>query len=125
MKGDTILLARNAGFPAGRHSVIAGFVEAGETLEETVVREIHEEVSIEVRDVAYVASQPWPFPHSLMIGFRATWASGEIRPDGQEIVEAGWYGPESHPDIPPHGSISRRLIDAAFADILGRTGRNI
>lgn len=125
MKGDTILLARNAGFPTGRHSVIAGFVEAGETLEETVVREIREEVSIEVRDVAYVASQPWPFPHSLMIGFRATWASGDIRPDGQEIVEAGWYGPDSHPDIPPHGSISRRLIDAAFADIRGRAGGNI
>lgn len=117
VRDGKLLLARNAGFPTGRHSVIAGFVEAGESLEAAVAREIREEVAIEVGDLRYFGSQPWPFPHSLMIGFRATWKSGDIRPDGREIVEAGWYGPESHPDIPPYGSISRRLIDAAFAEI--------
>ena len=110
-KGRELLLARNARFPGKRHSVLAGFVDAGETLEEAVHREIREEVDIEVRDVRYFGSQPWPFPHSLMVGFTAHYAAGEIRVDGEEIVDAGWYTADHLPDLPPGISIARRLID--------------
>ena len=113
-RGDRFLLARNASFPGKRYSILAGFVEAGETLETAVVREIREEVGIEVRDVTYFGSQPWPFPHSLMVGFTAQHASGEIAIDGEEIVDAGWYGadPEQLPELPNRISISRRIIDS-------------
>ncbi len=113
-RGDRFLLARNASFPGKRYSILAGFVEAGETLEAAVVREIREEVGIEVRDVTYFGSQPWPFPHSLMVGFTAEHASGEIAIDGEEIVDAGWYGadPEQLPELPNRISISRRIIDS-------------
>lgn len=113
-RGDRFLLARNASFPGKRYSIIAGFVEAGETLETAVTREIREEVGIEVRNVAYFGSQPWPFPHSLMVGFTAEHASGEIAIDGEEIVDAGWYraDPEQLPELPNRISISRRLIDS-------------
>jgi NAD+ diphosphatase len=80
-------------------------------MEEAVHREVHEEVGIELGEVRYVASQPWPFPHSLMIGFQATWASGDIAIDGVEIVDAGWYRPDDLPMIPPAMSIARTLID--------------
>jgi NAD+ diphosphatase len=105
------LLARNGSFPIPMYSCIAGFVEPGETMEEAVHREVHEEVGIELGEVRYVASQPWPFPHSLMIGFQATWASGDIAIDGVEIVDAGWYRPDDLPMIPPAMSIARTLID--------------
>ena len=113
-RGDRFLLARNASFPGKRYSILAGFVEAGETLETAVVREIREEVGIEVRDVTYFGSQPWPFPHSLMVGFTAQHASGEIAIDGEEIIDAGWYGtdPEQLPELPNRISISRRIIDS-------------
>lgn len=106
------LLARNANFPSSMYSCLAGFVEPGETLEQTVSREIREEVGIEVADVRYFASQPWPFPHSLMIGFTASWASREVLVDGTEIVDARWFSPDDLPDIPPVMSIARRLIDS-------------
>ena len=109
--GDKVLLARSPRFPPGLYSIIAGFVEAGETLEETVVREIREEVSIEVRDVAYVASQPWPFPHSLMLGFHGEDAGGEVRVDGVEVEAAGWFHRDRLPALPSPGSIARRLIE--------------
>ena len=116
-KGDEFLLARNARFPEGRYSIIAGFVEPGETLEETVAREIREEVGMEVTDIRYRSSQPWPFPHSLMVGFTAAWASGEITVDQNEIVDAGWYSATHLPPSLPDGiSISRRLIDASLAE---------
>jgi NAD+ diphosphatase len=86
-------------------------VEPGETLEEAVHREIREEVGVEVTDVEYVASQPWPFPHSLMLGFRATWKSGDIVIDENEIVDAAWFTRDEPPMIPPAISIARRLID--------------
>ena len=85
------LLARNASFSEPFYSCLAGFVEPGETLEEAVHREVREEVGIEVCDLRYFASQPWPFPHSLMVGFTARLASGELRPDGREITEAAWF----------------------------------
>jgi len=105
------LLARGRNFPIPMYSCIAGFVEPGETLEEAVHREVREEVGVELAEVRYVASQPWPFPHSLMIGFEATWAAGDIVIDETEILDANWYTPDDLPMIPPAMSIARTLID--------------
>jgi NAD+ diphosphatase len=107
-----VLLARNARFPDGMYSCVAGFVEPGETLEEAVHREVREEVGIEVRDLIYFGSQPWPFPHSLMIGFFAQFASGELVPDGTEIADAGWFSSSNLPALPGEVSIARALIEA-------------
>ena len=108
---DKILLARNDRFPSGYFSVIAGFVEPGESLEECVQREVFEETGIYVDNIRYFGSQPWPFPHSLMIGFTATYAGGDISTDGTEIVEAHWFTAQELPLIPGKISISRQLID--------------
>jgi NAD+ diphosphatase len=111
-RGDELLLARNRAFAEGFFSVLAGFVEPGEALEEAVAREVREEVNLELRDIRYFGSQPWPFPHSLMIGFTAHYASGEIRLQADEIVEAGWYSRHGQlPNLPGKLSIARRLID--------------
>jgi NAD+ diphosphatase len=110
-KGDTLLLARSPRFAGEFFSVLAGFVEPGESLEQAVHREVMEEVGITVKDISYFGSQPWPFPDSLMIGFTAQYESGEIQIDGQEIVEAGWYRTDSLPRIPGKLSIARKLID--------------
>ncbi len=110
-RGDQILLARNHRFPPGLFSVLAGFVEPGETLEQCVEREVYEEVGIEVEDIHYFASQPWPFPNSLMLGFTARYKSGEIRIEESELAEAGWYNPDQLPGLPLPISIARRLID--------------
>jgi len=109
--GRKLLLARKAAFPQGRYSALAGFVEPGEMLEDTVVRETREEVGVEIRNIRYFGSQPWPFPHSLMIAFTAEYAGGEITPDGVEIEEAHWFAADKLPHLPPSISISRRLID--------------
>ena len=106
-----ILLAHNKRFRAGVYSHISGFNEAGETLESTVVREINEEVNIKVKDITYVRSQPWPFPSSLMIGFKARFLSGTIRPDGDEIEDAQWFCRDNLPELPAEGSLSRLLIN--------------
>lgn len=90
-RDDEILLARSPHFPPGILSVLAGFVEPGESAEEAVAREVKEETNIDVEDVRYFASQPWPFPNSLMLGFTARYRGGEIAVDGVEIEEAGWY----------------------------------
>ncbi len=123
-RGNEVLLARNARSTYGFYSVLAGFAEIGESLEETIVREVREEVGVEVKNIRYFGSQPWPFPHSLMIGFFADWASGEIRADGTEIVEADWFRPDALPPIPPRLSIARALIDTWLADVksAGRGG---
>ena len=110
-RGDQCLLARSPRFQDGFYSVLAGFVEPGETLEDTVKREIWEETGIEVQDIRYFGSQPWPFPDSLMIGFTARYAGGEIRVDGTEIMEADWFSYDRLPKIPGRISIARRLID--------------
>ncbi len=109
-KEGRILLARGHHHPSGRYSVLAGFVEPGETLEEAVHREVREEVGISITDLTYFGSQPWPFPHSLMVGFTAKWKDGEIAVDGREIADAGWFSPADMPPIPPPRSISGGLI---------------
>jgi NAD+ diphosphatase len=109
-RGEEILLARSPRFPGGMHSVIAGFVESGETLEHAVHREVKEEVGIAVKNLRYFASEPWPFPDSLMIGFVAEYAAGEIDIDNNEIVSAGWFGRDALPPLPAPMSISRALI---------------
>ncbi len=121
-RGDEILLARNARFPAAFFSVLAGFVEPGESLEGTVRRELQEEVAIAVQDIRYFASQPWPFPNSLMIGFTAEWAGGEITVDQSELAEAGWFTADTLPSIPGKPSIARLLIDDYVSGHGGRSG---
>ena len=122
--GDRCLLARRRDWAPGRRSTVAGFVEPGETLEHTVAREVFEEVGVRVGEVRYRGSQPWPFPQSLMLGFRATATSTDITVDGDEIAEADWYTPgRIEADtaagtliLPPFDSISRRLVDDWLAE---------
>ena len=113
-RGPAILLARNiAVAPGGRMSALAGFLEPGESVEDAVHREVHEEVGLAVKDLRYFASQSWPFPGSLMIAFTAEYAGGELCLDPAEIAEARWFGPgDPLPELSPHQSISRALIDA-------------
>lgn len=111
VKEDQLLLAHNKHNKTNMYSIIAGFIEPGETLEECVKREVMEEVGIKVKDIKYFGSQPWPYPNSLMVGFTATYESGEIKVDGEEIDDAGWYKANSLPEIPSRISISRTLID--------------
>lgn len=106
-----LLLARGRSFGAPMYSTLAGFVEPGESLEQCIAREVSEEVGVEVTDITYRASQPWPFPHSLMLGFTARWASGDIAIDESEIVDAQWFPIDELPNIPPPFAISRWLID--------------
>jgi NAD+ diphosphatase len=110
-KDDSILLARSPHFPPGIYSVPAGFVEPGESVEEAVAREVLEETNIRVRDVRYYGSQPWPFPNSLMLGFTASYAGGEIRISQAEIEDAGWYRHDEMPNLfPGNISIAQWLI---------------
>jgi NAD+ diphosphatase len=111
VKDRKILLARAHRFPPGLYSVLAGFVESGESLEECLSREVREEVGIEVRNVRYFGSQPWPFPHSLMVAFTAEYAGGEINIDTGELSDADWFSPSNLPKIPSKGTIARELIE--------------
>jgi NAD+ diphosphatase len=111
-RGEQALLAHGVNFRRPMYSCLAGFVEPGESLEDAVVREVREEVGVEVHNVRYWGSQPWPFPHSLMVGFFADWKSGEIDIDPKEIVDARWFDRDEIPDVPPPISIARKLIDA-------------
>ena len=123
IRDDKILLARARRFPPGLYSVLAGFVEPGETLEECVAREVREETGIEVKNLRYFGSQPWPFPHSLMIAFTAEYAGGEIRIDESELADAGWYAADALPTIPDPITVARRLIDWFTAAARARGGR--
>ena len=121
--GRRVLLGRKQGWAPGRYSALAGFVEPGEMLEDTVVRETREEVGVEVKNIRYFSSQPWPFPHSLMIAFTAEYAGGEVRPDGVEIEEARWFDVDELPNLPPSISISRRLITTISAELAQKLGK--
>lgn len=119
-KNDHILLARSPHFLPGAYGLIAGFVEVGESLEETIHREVMEEVGLKIKNINYFGSQSWPFPDSLMVGFTADYASGEIQIDNEEIVEAGWYRYNNLPGYPSTSvSLARKLIDY-FVDLKTR-----
>lgn len=118
-RGDEVLLARSPRFASGVYSTLAGFVEAGESVEECVVREVREEVGVEVRNLQYLTSQGWPFPHSLMLGFHAEYAAGDIVPQPDEIEDARWFALDALPPLPPPRAISRYLIDLYCARRLG------
>lgn len=116
-RGRELLLARGPHFPPGMYSALAGFVEPGEALEQCLAREVEEEVGVKVSRARYFASQPWPFPHSLMIAFVCDWVSGELRPQEAEIEAAAWFDVLQLPRLPSRISIARRLIDSVVAEI--------
>ena len=110
-RGRELLLLRRKGAEPTRFAALAGFVEPGEELEDTVRRETMEEVNVRVKNLRYFGSQPWPFPHSLMVAFVADYAGGEVKPDGVEIEEARWFDAAELLERPPSLSIGRRLIE--------------
>lgn len=116
-RGRELLLARSPHFPAGMMSALAGFVEPGESLEECLVREVREEVGVSVSGLRYFSSQPWPFPHSLMVAFHCDYAGGDIVCQEGEIEAAGWFTPERLPILPNRVSIARRLIEDALSEL--------
>jgi NAD+ diphosphatase len=109
-RGKELLLARAPSFKPGVFSALAGFVEAGESLEDCVHREVAEEVGLRVKNLRYYGSQSWPFPHSLMVAYTAEWEAGDIQPQPDEIEAADWFSIDALPDIPPRFSISGHLI---------------
>jgi NAD+ diphosphatase len=111
IKNGKILMAKHSYGLKNRYALIAGFIEAGETLEEGVKREIMEEVGLKVKNIKYFGSQPWPFPNSLMIGFTAEYDGGEINVDGKEIVDAKWFDVDEVIPMPSKISISSELIE--------------
>ncbi|WP_415891316.1 NAD(+) diphosphatase [Neptuniibacter sp. SY11_33] len=116
-KDDKCLLAHSSKFKSGRYSTLAGFIEAGESAEHAVEREVMEEVGVKVKNIEYVCSQSWPFPHSFMLGFMAEYSEGEITPDGEEILSADWFSVDDLPTIPPKFTISRQLIDEFIKNV--------
>ncbi|MBK0035614.1 NAD(+) diphosphatase [Erwinia sp. S43] len=112
---DKILLAQHTRHRNGIYTVLAGFAEVGETLEQTVAREVMEEAAIKVKNLRYVSSQPWPFPQSLMMAFMADYDAGEINIDPKELLDACWYRYDALPLLPPAGTIARRLIEDTVA----------
>ena len=106
-----VLLTRKAEWPRNRYSLIAGFVEPGESLESCLHREVAEEVGVTVDSIRYLGSQPWPFPHQLMIGFTARYVSGDLTIDTQELEHAAWFDVDALPHLPPPQSIARRILD--------------
>jgi NAD+ diphosphatase len=114
---NEILLARSPRFAPGMYSALAGFAEPGETLEQCLQREVFEEVGVRVKNLRYFTSQPWPFPHSLMIAFICDYDSGELNPDRVEIVDANWFRIDDLPKLPQPISIARRLIDATVREM--------
>ena len=122
-RGQELLLARAKRFPQAMYSALAGFVEAGESIEDCVHREVREEVGVEVDALRYVASQSWPFPHSLMIAYTAEYVGGEVRPCDDEIADARWFAIDALPQLPSPVSISRMLIDTTVARLAAKPQR--
>ena len=118
-RDNEILLTRKAGYAPGRYTVVAGFVEAGESLEQCLAREVAEEVGVAIRNPRYFGSQPWPFPNSLVMAFSAEWAGGEARPDRAELEDARWFAVDALPELPEAVHISRQLIDDTLARMRG------
>jgi len=118
-RGERMLLARSSRVKRHFYSLIAGFVEPGETLEHAVVREVREETGLDVTAVRYQGSQPWPFPHQLMVGFFADYAGGELVLQQDELADAGWFVPGNLPPVPPETTIAGRLIRAMAREIAG------
>lgn len=114
-RGEEFLLAKNAQTKGEWYSTLAGFVEPGESLEETLRREVYEEVGLQVGNIQYFGSQPWPFPAQLMVGYYAEYESGEIKVDGVEILEARWFSKETLPSFPGEFSIAGQLINNFIA----------
>ena len=121
--GEQMLLARSPHFPPGMYSALAGFIEPGESIEQTIVREVREEVGAEIRNLRYFGSQPWPFPDSLMIGFTAEYAGGKLRFEDEEIEDARWFSAENMPELPPRLSIARAMIDHFLKQMNHTRGR--
>ena len=119
-EGREILLAHNRKFEGNVHSLIAGFVEAGETVEQAVEREVMEEAAIRVGNIRYLRSQPWPFPNSLMLAFRADYLSGTAVPDGIELDSLGWFRPDELPPLPRQGSVAAAVIGSWCAELRDR-----
>lgn len=111
-KEDKILLARSPHFQPGFYSAIAGFIDLGETAEHAAHREVKEELGIEITDLEYFSTQTWPFPDSFMIAFKAKYLDGELKLDENEIEDAGWFGAQDLPMLPPSSSIARQLIES-------------
>lgn len=118
-RGDEVLLARSPRFVTGVYSTLAGFVEPGESAEDCVRREVMEEVQVKVKNIRYVGSQCWPFPHSMMLGFHAEYDSGEIVPQPDEIEDARWFNINDLPPLPASRSIARHLIELYLAQRSG------
>jgi NAD+ diphosphatase len=112
--GKEILLARGPHFPAKQYSVLAGYIDPGETVEQCIEREVFEEVGLKVKNIQYFGSQPWPFSHSLMLAFSCDWHEGSIKIDSHELEDAAWFNINNLPDLPPHLSIARYLIDSVM-----------
>ena len=113
-EGRELLLAHNRNFSGNIYSLIAGFVEAGESVEAAIHREVWEECGIRVKNLRYITSQMWPFPNSLMLAFQAEYDNGDAEADGMELSDLGWFTADNHPELPSPGSVAREVIDRIF-----------
>ena len=116
-KDNQILLAQHARHKNGIYTVIAGFMEVGETLEQCVAREVKEETGIDIKNIRYFASQPWAFPSSMMVGFLADYDAGALNVDYTELADAKWFRPDEFPELAPEGTIARALIEKMVSEI--------
>lgn len=122
-RGDELLLVRKANWVPGRYGLVAGFVDSGECLEETVMREVREETGLEVSNIRYVGSQAWPFPSQIMAGFVADCVGGELDVSDDELEEARWFNVKHLPKMPPRRSLGRYLIDYGVESIVAKGGK--